>query len=180
MNIGVFAIDPGGATGLAWAVLDPAVEIGESLRGRMNAGSTTVEGDAREQIREITSIWQSFYRSTAKEACLPPENIWLCCEDFIYHSKGQYGGEDSAISTALIWGVEGYRMGQADEWSSRRGRRRLVMRDMILQTAGQAKGFANDIRLREWDLWVVGRDHERSAFRHLAYFLKRYQMQHGL
>jgi hypothetical protein len=179
LNIGIFAIDPGGATGLAWAIVDPVVDIGDSLRGRMNAGSATVKGDAREQIREITSIWQSFYRSTVQFGCLPPENVWLVCEDFIYRSDNQYGGEDSKISTALIWGIEGYRMGQADEFMKRRGKKRLVMRDMILQAPGLASGFANNTRLRDWGCWVVGRDHERSAYRHLALFLKRYQQQHG-
>lgn len=179
MNIGIFGNDPGGATGLAWGVFDPgAASLEDALAGRMLAGSTTVEGTAHEQIREITAIWQSFYRSCVKDACLPPERIYYVCEDFIYSGNVNYGGESAEISTALIWGVEGYRMGQADEFRRLRRGKPIHVPPVILQTAGQAKGAINSQRLKEYGCWVVGRDHERSAWQHVAYFLKRYMIQH--
>lgn len=78
-------------------------------------------------------------------------------------------------STAIIYGIEGYRMGRADEWREHR-RGPLHVPPMIMQTASQAKGFATNKRLKEWDCWVVGREHERSAMQHLAYFVKHYQV----
>jgi hypothetical protein len=89
------------------------------------------------------------------------------------------GGRDATSPLALIWGVEGYRMGRADQWNeSRRGQmRQVVMPPMILQPASQAKTYATNTRLKEWDLWVVGREHERSAWAHVALFLSRLKQQ---
>ena len=151
------------------------------LRDRMNAGSNTVTGDERTQIRGIAECWQAFYRACVRSALLPPENVWFVCEDYIYTAQNTYAGDSAGISTALIWGVEGYRLGTADEWDrAHRGsqRKRQKMPAMVLQTASQAKGFATNARLKEWDVWVVGREHERSAWQHIAYFLKRYAIQH--
>lgn len=177
MNIGVFAVDPGGSTGVAWGIFDPNPPIEEVLKERMLAGSATISGDVRQQIREIATLWQAFYRSCVRSALLPPDHVWFVCEDYIYTVGNTYGGEPAAISTSLIWGIEGYRMGRADEWREHK-RGTLVMPTMVLQTAGQAKGFATNTRLKEWDVWVVGREHERSAWQHVAYFLAKYKEQY--
>jgi hypothetical protein len=179
VNLAVFAIDPGGATGIAWGIFDPAASIEDALRGRMNAGSATVSGDARTQIREIAGWWQAFYRQCVGSACLPSERVWLVCEDFVYAPGVNYEGDSAKISTALIWGLEGYRMGRRDQWlESGRGRSSKVrMPSIILQTASQAKTFATNARLKDWDVWVVGKDHERSAWQHVAYFLMRAKQQ---
>lgn len=39
------------------------------------------------------------------------------------------------------------------------------------QMAVQAKGFATDERLKEWDFWKEGMRHSRDAIRHGLYFL---------
>lgn len=174
--IGIFAVDPGGSTGLAWGIFNPKAEIGDSLRGRLYAGSATVSGEIPNQIRAVAKRWHYFYRSCVKEHFMAPEDVWYVVENFIYDG-GSYAGDSAKVSTALIWGVEGYRMGRADEWSSRRGRREIIMPQMVLQSAGDAKGFATSNRIKEWELWVKGRDHERSAWQHVAFFLKRYQIQ---
>lgn len=178
MNLGVFAVDPGGASGLAWGIMNPLLpDVGEQLRTRSESGSCTIEGDERSQIRAITTVWAAFYRACVTSALLPPERVWFVCEDFIYTGSNTYSGDSAKISTALIWGIEGYRMGRADEYLEQaRGRNRKVhVPSMMLQTASQAKTFATNARLKEWDCWIVGRDHERSAFQHVAYFLKKYQ-----
>ena len=110
MNIGVFSCDPGGHTGLAWAILDPLAQIEESLRGKLNAGSITVNGDERTQIREIVSLWHSFFNVCVRSACLPTENVYFVCEDFVLRPGQTAGGKDATSPVALIWGVEGYRM----------------------------------------------------------------------
>jgi hypothetical protein len=179
LNIAVFAVDPGGATGLAWGIFDPTAEIGACLRGRMDAGSDTVTGDIPEQIRAIAQAWQKFFRQAVDVNRLPVSHVWLVVENFRF-TGANYAGDSAVISTALIWGVEGYRMGTADEWKSRRGGRRAAMPQMILQEAGQASAAARNAWLKEWGVWVVGREHERSAWKHIAYFLKRYQIQHQL
>lgn len=179
MNIGVWACDPGGATGVAWAILNPHAKggAGPALLSKQHAGSATINGDPRTQIREIAAIWQAFYRACVNDALLPPDKVFIVMEDFVYKPGTVYGGDDSKISTALIWGLEGYRMGRRDEWSeSHRGS--PVMPTMFLQTASQAKSHVTNARLKEWGLWVVGRDHERSAWQHVGHFLARYIQQH--
>lgn len=172
-------MDPGGATGLAWAVLNPHASLPEALNNRLRAGSTTIEGDEREQIKKVVSLWSSFYRQSVERALLPPENVFFVCEDFIPKPGQTGGGKDMSISISVIWGVEGYRMGRADEWAGRR-KGKPYCPPMILQLASQASTFATDKRLREWGLWVKGRDHERSAHRHMAMFLAKYKQGRGL
>ena len=177
LNVGIFACDPGGSTGLAWGIFDPTVEIGASLRGRTNFGSYTVTGDIRHQIRSISMQWRKFYNECVKHERLSPEQVWYVCEDFIY-TGGNYQGDSAKMSTALIWGIEGYRMGRADQWAAGHGRRQIIVPQVVLQTAGDANAFAKDVRLREWGLWIRGKEHERSAWRHAALFLAKYQRQH--
>lgn len=177
MNIGVFAVDPGGSSGLAWGVFDPLLpDVGDQLRGKLSAASATVTGSERTQIRAIVGHWQTFYQHCVRSSMLPPDRVWFVCEDFILKPGETAGGKDSTSPVALIWGVEGYRMGQADQAKLYR-RGTIAMPPMILQTAGQAKGFATGPRLKEWDCWTVGKEHERSAWAHVAYFLKHYQQQ---
>ena len=59
MNIGVFCCDPGGSSGVAWAILDPSAATEVAFRERQNAGSTTVSGDARTQVNELAQLWRS-------------------------------------------------------------------------------------------------------------------------
>ena len=175
MNIGVFCCDPGGATGLAWAILDPHARggVAEALRTRMHAGSTTITGDERTQIREVASLWGSFYSACVRNACLPPERIWPVFEDFIIRPGETGGGKEMSISTSIIWGFEGYRIGRRDEWREHK-RGPIHMPQLVLQPAGQASTYATNPRLKDWDCWVVGREHERSAYRHMALFISRY------
>lgn len=178
VNIGIFGCDPGGATGNAWGIFDPGHPEGVegALRDRQHFGSSTITGDERAQIRAVSALWKDFYSACVVSACLPPQRVWFVMEDFVLRPGETGGGREMGISTAIIWGVEGYRLGQADEWA-RHKRGNLHIPPMILQPAGQAKGYATNKRLRIWDFWVVGREHERSACQHIAYFLKRYMQQ---
>lgn len=179
MKVGALACDPGGASGVAWGIFDPKASggIDEALLGKMNSGSATVTGTEREQIREISQLWQAFYRACVTDARLPPDRVFLVFEDFIYAGGVNYSGDSAKISTSIIWGVEGYRMGCADEFARHR-RGQVAMPPLYLQTAGQAKGYAKNQRLKDWGLWVVGREHERSAWQHIAYWLAQY-MRHN-
>lgn len=180
MNIGVFAVDPGGQTGLAWGIFDPKDKDGleGALRNKMLSGSTTISGDERAQITEMASIWSDFYNACVRSACLPPQNVWLVVEDFVLKPGETAGGKDATSPVALIWGLEGYRMGRRDEWKQHK-RGPAVMPPMILQMAGQAKSVATKQRMRDWGIWVVGREHERSAWAHVACFLKKYIAAHA-
>lgn len=70
-------------------------------------------------------------------------------------------------------------MGRAEQFAEMKRGAKVMRPPMILQPAGQAATYATNARLRYWGLWVVGREHERSAWRHVALFLSRYIQQHG-
>lgn len=182
MNIACLSVDPGGHTGVAWGVYNPGVNTWEALANVMLPGTVTVAGDISTQIRELGTLWSSFFNVTVRRALLPPERCYLVVEDFIYKPGTQYGGEDSKISTALIWGLEGYRLGRRDEWTQTPGRksaRKAFMPSMILQTASQAKSFATPQRFKDNNLWKRGYggqdNHIFSAQQHIAYFLQSYR-----
>lgn len=180
MNIGILGVDPGGHTGVAWGVFDPKHKdgLGGAIRDRMLPGSTTIEGDERTQIREIAQLWGDFFSSCVRSACLPVDHVYLAVENFVLKPGQTAGGSDSTISLALIWGLEGYRMGRRDEWQQHK-RGPALIPPMHLQMAGEAVQTAPNSRLKEWDCWVVGREHERSAWRHVALLLKRYMIAHA-
>lgn len=156
------------------------MDMAAILATRQQNGSQTVEGDARAQIREIAGVWQAFFQDCVHRDGIDHNKVYFVCEDFTYMSGVAYHDNDgsASISTSIIWGVQGYRMGRADEWHARkRGqRRKVVVPEMIMQQAGQASTFATGKRLREWGIWVPGKDHERSAWKHVALFLKQYQI----
>ena len=180
MNIGVFAVDPGGATGIAWGIFDPKHKDGleGALRDRLLPGSTTITGDERTQIREMATLWSDFYSACVRSACLPIDHVWLVVEDFVLKPGETSGGRDSIAPVPLIWGLEGYRMGRLDEWQQHK-RGPAAMPPMILQLASQAKSVATNARMKDWGIWVVGREHERSAWAHIACFLKKYMAAHA-
>ena len=176
MNIGVFCCDPGGHSGVAWAILDPSAATEVALRERQNAGSTTVSGDARTQVNELAQLWQSFFRSCVR-SCLEPKDVYCVFEDFIYNPTTSYNGDSARISTQIIWAFEGFRLGCEYQWKADHpGRKRIFRPALVLQPASQASTYATNDRLRNWGLWVRGREHERSALKHMALFLKSYQV----
>lgn len=184
MNIGVFSCDPGGATGLGWGIYNPqGGDAWQQLKTPIHGGRATVRGEIREQIREIADIWFSFFRTCVDVGCLPAGNVWFVCEDFIYAPGVNYEGDSAKISTALIWGVEGYRMGRSDEWLKRHKGAKLIIPQMVLQSASEAKSFATSKRFHETDNWLRGYagqyEHEFSAQQHIAFFLARYRQSHS-
>jgi hypothetical protein len=179
VNICVFGIDPGGHTGIAWGIFDPKHDDGVpgALADRMNSGSATIGGSEREQIRELADIWESFYNLCCRDSLLPVDHVFLAVEDFVLKPGETAGGKDSTISLSLIWGLEGYRMGRAEQFRLTNPDAEIHVPQMHLQLASQAKAFLSKQRQKEWGVWVVGREHERSAWAHVALFLKRYTSQ---
>ena len=173
-KVGVFAMDPGGKTGLAWAVADLSLPNTRTILQNLTLkDSITVEGDEYQQIKEISQHWMKFFRDAVKEAGIHFKRVDFVSEDFIPRpsSHQQAPGKEGISPVRILWGVEGYRLGRADEWQQRRRtkQRRLVsIPRVILQHPSQAAGFGTSDRLRDWDLWVVGKEHERAAWKHVA------------
>lgn len=167
---GIFALDPGGQTGVAWGVFPLGEGVSDSLTSGLLKGSTTVIGDEYAQIKIIAGLWQSFLRDCVRNHFMEPEQVEFVCEDFVPNLRGITGKEITSPER-ICWGVEGYRMGMADQFKLGRRGKQVYCPPQILQMPSQAKTFATNKRMREWGLWVVGREHERSAWAHLAYRL---------
>jgi hypothetical protein len=134
------------------------------MKERLVSGSHTISGPERDQIKEIAYLWRSFYRYCVKSALLPPEQVDFVCEDFIQR-PGSSGGKEGTSPERIAWGVEGYRMGAADEYKGR-NKGLAHVPPMIWQHPSQAQ--ASSERIKSWGCWIKGREHELSAFRHIA------------
>jgi len=146
------------------------------MRQGMKKESATVEGDEYEQIKIITEFWVKFYRECVFEGCMPPESVEFVCEDFIQRPGGS-GGKEGQSPIRVMWGVEGYRMGRADEYKGRKvnAKAKILAPRMILQTPSDAAAFGRSERLKDWGCWVKGREHERAAWKHVGLRVARVQ-----
>jgi len=170
LNRAIFALDPGGSTGVAWGIFAMGSTLDETLKSKMFSGSDTLEGQERCQIRKIAMLWMAFYRECVNDHSMDPTMVEFVCEDYVARHEGKSGRELTSPER-IAWGVEGYRMGRGDEWMAKPGRRKnreLHVPPMILQLPSQASTLGTSKRLREWGVWVVGREHERSAWKHVA------------
>lgn len=175
----IFALDPGGSSGLAWGVFDtsPDLTVAEAMRSRLHADSTTVVGDEYEQIKLIATFWMTFYRECVYERLLDPQAVEFVCEDFVQRPGPTPGGKEGQSPIRIMWGVEGYRMGRADEFKGRKinSKARIHAPRMILQLPSDSSAYGTKQRLKDWNCWVVGREHERSAWKHVALRVARIQ-----
>src|SRR6059058_6000695 len=101
----------------------------------MEAGSTTITGSPGEQIKEVAALWQSFYSACVRSALLPPDRVWPVFENFIIRPGETGGGLEMSISTSIIWGFEGYRMGSANQFRKLRPKSPIYVPQLVLQMA---------------------------------------------
>ena len=168
--IGIFAIDPGGHTGVAFGAFDEKSEsLYDALADKRDANSVTYEGDPGRQARQIASLWRTFYRVCVEVHEIDPSRVYFVCEDFQL-GPNTPPGSDILLACKVAWATWGYRLGRADEFEARDWWP-LGPLATHWQLSSQAMNFASDARLKRWGLWVKGKDHERAAWRHLAYFL---------
>jgi len=165
-TFGVFALDPGGSSAMAWGRVRDEGSIAERIAARERWGSITIsDPDWMKQAREISQRWADF-RTDCHRAGLP---AYFVCEDFILTRFG------SSDRTGLypVWvaaAVVGYRNGMADAYESG-GFGPAAPIEVIWQSPSTAKTYATDERLKRWGIWIVGKEHERDAWRHFAQFI---------
>lgn len=162
---GIFAIDPGETTGVAWGIVDDsrtALAI-PAMKQRLYHGSETVTGTESEQIRSLFHLWTTFKRRCVFTHLLEPNQVDLVIEDFVLF-PGEKPGKSTTISERIAWGLEGYRMASYDDWR-RKGKH---YSPVCWQKSGAASRFYKDRALMEAaGAWVKGREHERSALGHM-------------
>lgn len=159
---GLFVVDPGGHTGVAWAVVDLSLENTiEAMKARRHSGSATLVGPEAIQIRELYGLWMQFKRKCVTELLLEPEWVELVFEDFVLRGGQHAGGRAGTMPERIAWGFEGYRMGRADAYGPR-----LKHYQPIAWQQPNKKFMA---KLKPANAWVrgTGMEHERSAMNHM-------------
>jgi hypothetical protein len=176
----IFAVDGGNATGLAWGVFDDTCDsVAEALASRRSYGSTTTnrkitrggkrvyEDEFLEDHLQIEAIYTMFtvFKRECYKQDIPLDNIDLVLEDFILLPGAHAGGKDGVASVRITWGIVGYQMGIANEFSRRHKQYHIT--PVTWQQPGQM-GRIQDDYLRRNGIWVPGRDHENTAIKHIV------------
>lgn len=161
----IFAIDPGPHTGVAWGIFETNTTVGEAMRNKQHSGSWTIEGSELEQAIALFDLWQQFKVGAVQKFGIKPQDVELVIEDFTLFPGGHAGGKEGVSPARVGWAFEGYRHGRAAKYT----------RDKhITQAVWQLpQAMRNRRLLRKWDSWVVGREHERSAFCHIGERLRK-------
>lgn len=167
--VAIFAIDPGGSTGVAMGYFDTSPgSIYQVLKNPNPKDSFTQVGTPLVQARQLFRHWRNFYASALIHE-IPVGNCWMVIEDFAL-SPNAAPGKDILLATQVAHMLLGYRYGAADEFE-RSHANPIHPMQVAWQTPAEAKSFVSDVRLKRWGLWVKGKQHERDAYRHLALFL---------
>jgi hypothetical protein len=158
--IGIFAVDPGGHTGIAWGIFDqrqPLVK--DAMLDRQASDSETIAGDEAEQLAQLVEIWDVFNDKCAKLK-IPVD---LVIEDFSLLPKAHKPGKEGISPVRYAWVFVGYL------W----GREQTNTPEVHWQLPGVGLRYNTRQMLVNWDCWVKGRDHERAAYAHIGARLMR-------
>jgi len=167
---GILAIDPGESTGVAWAVVDEKTR-GQmaitAVKERLTDGSTTISGPEAKQIRELYKLWVIFKRRCVTQF-MEPDWVDLVVEDFVLF-PGERPGKRTTVAERISWGLEGYRMAMYDRHRAQHSNPAAVKHysQICWQKSGAANRFTKRSLLEEANCWIVGREHERSAWAHV-------------
>ncbi len=146
------AIDPGGTTGVAAGHFALRKSTAETLGdGRRSFKTTSVTGNWWQQAHELAGLINRFAFTAQCEHDLPLQHIHVVWENYTRRPAA------ASVNLDSVW-VMAATLGLLD-------RPEL---EHAFQEPADAKGYAENARLRRWGLWVVGSDHERDAARHLA------------
>lgn len=158
MRVGLFCLDPGVSTGIAWAVVDTNSNLAaDAMRTRKRTGSTTIQGTPMQQAMKIHDLWESYLAGCVKES-IP---CHLISEEFVLSPMSSASGRDATMPERVMWAFEGYRHGKH---SLRRSRH---LAKLVLQRSGAASRYNSQAMLKPVAAWIRGKEHERSAFAHM-------------
>src|SRR5215831_12736239 len=88
----IFAVDPGGSTGLAWGCFhkdDQSVQ--EAFKNKFAYGQFTIEDTDRNQVTEICRRWRALYKTWVEGLHIPPRDCYMVIEDFVLGPKTPSG-----------------------------------------------------------------------------------------
>lgn len=161
---GLFVVDPGGHTGIAWGIINPKARTSiDAIANRLFSGSETIEGDTFEQAVAIYRLWTKWKRECVHQHFIKPDLVELIFEDFTLRGGQMPAGKVPIEPARITCAFEGYRMAMRDSWH--KGLRHYT--PIIFQQAGDGKRYQTRERLTAAGAWIRGREHERTAFAHM-------------
>jgi hypothetical protein len=165
---GIFCVDPGASTGVAWGIVNERHDgfAYEAVRDRLESDSITVTGPEHDQIRELYRLWTYFKRRSVKVNAMEPNWIDLVVEDFVLF-PGEKPGRDTTVAERIAWGLEGYRMAMFDRHRPHADPPLRHISPTVWQKSGAAHRFSKKEVLEPASAWIRGKEHERSAFAHM-------------
>lgn len=149
----VFAVDPGGTSGIAAGYVDLKSTLKETLLGIERRKAVEIEGAWKVQAHQIAEAMEKFQFGANVETGLSLDRIHFVFEDFVLRMPA------TTTNLTSIWVAAAAVI--------------LFGRDVTWQTASDAKSKATNERLKLWGLWEVGSEHKRDAWRHFALYVDR-------
>lgn len=160
----IYAVDPGGTTGVCEAVVDidqPTVAAAIKRASRKgNLKTYEVKGEYASQAwvltRGATDFW---FKMHVEKSYVRQGNVRYVTELFTARSLAA-----EMISVQINSGAYTLLQGAFDVENGLEALSSFYSE----QSASEAKGFCSDDMLKSWDLWKSKSPHERDAIRHLA------------
>lgn len=181
----IYAIDPGNATGVARGVFDTSSKtVEEAIKSGVGVSSFSLNHRARRQGQKVlvdtlddvvgnvpySDMYQAqilyaefrrWKQLIVLDTKVEPDDVELVIEDFILMPGPHAGGKDGISPVRVAWAIAGIQQGIAIS------NRHHHISPIIWQPPSK-QGQVSDERLKKLGLWVPGRDHERSAMKHLV------------
>jgi hypothetical protein len=168
MRRAIFWVDPGGTTGVAWGIFDDRADtVIESMQTRTHSGSATIhhgriekaptgilQGIIRKQVKDISTLFDKFLDDAMKEYSKHGDvEIEFCVEHFVLTAGKQHRPGVEGIFPAFMIGAI------VREFSDE---------EILFQTAAKGMKWHTRAYHTKYNTWVVGKEHEREAWAHVA------------
>lgn len=162
---GIFSIDPGGSTGVAWGVFNLEEKlVKDAMRNRRVSGSQTITGNEEIQLAQLVTLWDDFvYKCDRLDIAYD-----LVIEDFSLLPKSHKPGKEGISPVRYAWYFVGFI----------HGRDMPIAQDVCWQLPGVGLRYNTKQMLDNWGCWVKGREHERAAWAHVGARLMRLYQGH--
>lgn len=145
----VFAIDPGGTTGVCEALIPRRLTVADSMRNARLRPYEVWAQNPLDQSVHIALNYLNFVFKVQEKHHIPLSRIRLTIESFQLRQRNV-----QLEPVQIHWALQGLLYQHDVTWTE--------------QTPSQSKTFATNARLHDWGCYQVGSEHKRDAVRHVA------------
>lgn len=165
-----FSVDPGETTGIGAGLFELHATLKATVtKGKRMHKTAEVYGDYLEQGREIAHLMWKFQYTMQVEQGIAADRIHFIFEDFVLRRKREGGATGNLTS---CWVASAATMAYVlptapifDPLDKTPGR----VPDLLpINWQQPSEGYFYRDRLKEYDLWVVGSEHERLCNAHIC------------